>query len=248
MADNKLEIQVGVNVDDLTKGIAKSQKELDRLRNEQKKLDKEYKNGIRTEKEYYQQSTKNRAEIKRLTQSINKETNALIKLDNVQDQVGKGMKKVGKTTSANATPALQEFSRVIQDAPYGIQGVGNNITQLVSQFGYLSKATGGGSAALKAMLSSLAGPGGVLFAISTLVSLLTVYGDEIKGFISGTKDAKAEQDKLTESIDKQIEALNGLSRARYNAGQASADDLVKTRLLFKAATDLTKPIEDRKKD
>ena len=207
MADNKLEIQVGVNVDDLTKGIAKSQKELDRLRNEQKKLDKEYKNGIRTEKEYYQQSTKNRAEIKRLTQSINKETNALIKLDNVQDQVGKGMKKVGKATSANATPALQEFSRVIQDAPYGIQGVGNNITQLVSQFGYLSKATGGSKAAFKELGKSLLGSGGVLFLVSTLVSLLTVYGDEIMNFISGTDsatDSLSDEAKELEKVTKEL--------------------------------------------
>ena len=245
MADNKLEIEVGVKVDDLTKGIAKSQKELDKLRNEQKKLDKEFKNGIRTEKEYYQQSTKNRAEIKRLTQSINKETNALIKLDNVQDQVGTGMKKVGKATSANATPALQEFSRVIQDAPYGIQGVGNNITQLVSQFGYLSKATGGSKAAFKELGKSLLGSGGVLFLVSTLVSLLTVYGDEIKNFITSTKDAKDEQDKLNDSLQKYEDKLMGVNRARVQGQKSAQDELTNLDLLKKQVEDTTLSNKDR---
>ncbi len=222
MADNKLEIEVGVKVDDLTKGIAKSKAELDKLKEKQRQLDAEFKKGIRTEQEYYQQTVKNGTAIKKLTQRINTETNALIRLDNAQDQVGTGMKKITKATSANATPALQEFSRVIQDAPYGIQGVGNNITQLVSQFGYLSKATGGAKNALKAMLGSLAGSGGILFAISTLVSLMTVYGDEIMNFISGTDSATDSLSDEAKELEKVTKELTGYYDAITKATEGTA--------------------------
>src|SRR5690606_3555332 len=84
--------------------------------------------------------------------------------------VAKGMGQVGKQT-ANATPSVIEFSRVIQDAPYGIQGVANNIQQLTTNFGYLRKQAGGTIPALKAFAGSFLGPAGIVFAISTITSL-----------------------------------------------------------------------------
>jgi hypothetical protein len=97
-----------------------------------------------------------------------------------------------KKATVNALPATQEFSRVIQDAPFGIQGVGNNIQQLTANFGHLSKQAGGSTKALKAMLSSLAGPAGMLLAVSAVTSLLTVYSDEIsEAFGSTNKLSKA---------------------------------------------------------
>ena len=97
-------------------------------------------------------------------------------------EVNKGsgsLNKLGKST-ANAVPSVQEFSRVIQDAPFGIQGVANNITQLTAQFGNLSKNAGGTKAALKAMLGTLSGPAGILLAVSAVTSLLVSFGDKLK--------------------------------------------------------------------
>ncbi len=95
--------------------------------------------------------------------------------------------KFSKST-ANAVPALNEFSRIIQDAPFGIQGVANNITQLTTNFGYLSKNAGGTGAALKAMLKTLAGPAGILLAVSAVTSLMVSFGDKLTFATSKTKE------------------------------------------------------------
>lgn len=112
--------------------------------------------------------------------------------------------KMGKQLSTNAVPALTSFSQVVQDAPFGIQGVANNITQLTAQFGNLSTASGGAKNALKGMISSLAGPAGILLAISVVTSLMVSYGKEMKEFISGTDQAKLSTERLNDSLRAQI--------------------------------------------
>jgi hypothetical protein len=124
-------------------------------------------------------------------------------LDRFEVQATKGGKALNKFNKAgvNATPVAQEFSRVIQDAPFGIQGVANNIQQLTANFGNLSKQAGGAIPALKAVGSSLLGPAGILFAVSTITSLLVTFGDEL---FSSTKKAE----KLQEAIDGLVDGLD----------------------------------------
>jgi len=84
--------------------------------------------------------------------------------------------------------AMTSFSRVIQDAPYGINGVANNITNLTEQFGYLKNRTGSTSGALRAMLKNLRGFGGVTFGISLATSLIVAFGDKIGGAAKKTNN------------------------------------------------------------
>ena len=85
--------------------------------------------------------------------------------------------------TGSATAATMELSRVVSDAPYGIRGMANNITQLVSQLGSASTKAGGLTAALRLMWKSLMGPLGVVFAITERIKrlknlqmiLLTLY-------------------------------------------------------------------------
>ena len=50
-------------------------------------------------------------------------------------------------TGVNANGALVGFSNIIRDAPYGINGVANNITQLSDSFSTMVKQTGSASKA-----------------------------------------------------------------------------------------------------
>lgn len=136
--------------------------------------------------------------------------------------------KFAKKTAGNAVPAVQEFSRVIQDAPYGIQGVANNIQQLTAQFGYLSKSSGGAGSAIKSMVGSLLGPAGVLLAVSAITSLWVAYEDEIKQAI-GTTDLLGDAFKdASEGIGENIGKLDKLVNA-YNNASTSIED--KTKIL-----------------
>jgi len=109
-----------------------------------------------------------------------------------------------KNATGGATSAAMELGRVISDAPYGIRGMANNITQLVSQLGFAAKATGSWTTAIKGMFGALTGPLGIVFAITAVVSALDWF--------SGTqKKVKKETDKTTKAIKKQISALEELS-------------------------------------
>jgi hypothetical protein len=74
-----------------------------------------------------------------------------------------------------------ELSRVVSDAPYGIRGMANNITQLVSQMGFASKKAGGLGGALKEMGKQFMGPLGIVFLVTAAVSALDFfYGSATK--------------------------------------------------------------------
>jgi hypothetical protein len=126
-----------------------------------------------------------------------------------------------KPKVANGSNALMQFSRIAQDAPFGIMGIGNNITATTEAFGYLKQSTGSASGALKAMASSLLGSGGILLAVSLVTSAFTYMsmngislGDVIDK-ITGKFDAfgaslKKAYDESAKSAIEETGALKGL--------------------------------------
>lgn len=112
-----------------------------------------------------------------------------------QKEYGKLAKTQHQVSDAtgSATSATMELSRVISDAPYGIRGMANNITQLVSQLGTASTKAGGLGGALKLMGKQLTGPLGIVFAITAAVSALDFF------FGANQKSKKAVSD-LTKEV------------------------------------------------
>lgn len=188
----------------------------DRVSNSINTLSNEYKSGAVSEEVYKRNLERLEKLQQRYTKLIPQTEKNLTRLNKQYKQLGggaaigaKGIQKLDKSTKG-AVPTLTSFSQVIQDAPYGIRGVANNITQLTSQFGYLSKNAGGSKAALKAMLGTLTGPAGILLAVSAITSLMVSYGDSLD-FTTGItgKLAKATAD-YTGSAKAEILALNQL--------------------------------------
>ena len=144
-----------------------------------------------------------------VTKSFEKADQAFLKL---QKDVAKGIPNATKSlkglgdASGSATSATMELSRVISDAPYGIRGMANNITQLVSQMGTASIKAGGLGKAMKLMWKQLMGPLGIVLAITAAVSAL----DYFKG---GMKSTKKEADTLNETFGAQSTKLLVLKRA-----------------------------------
>ena len=59
--------------------------------------------------------------------------------------------------SGTATASVLELGRAISDAPYGIRGVANNLSQLASMFALSARNAGGFTGALKGMFQVLTG-------------------------------------------------------------------------------------------
>lgn len=114
---------------------------------------------------------------------------------------------------ANGGNTLMQFSRIAQDAPFGIMGIGNNITATAESFSYLSKSAGGTGNALKAIASSMMGTGGILLAVSLVTSGLTYMSQN--GITVGDVF-----DKLTGKFDETAQAMKKIGQeATKTAGE-----------------------------
>jgi hypothetical protein len=103
----------------------------------------------------------------------------------------KANKNLGDASGA-ATSSVMELSRVVSDAPYGIRGMANNITQLVSQMGFASKKAGGFGNALKEMGKQFMGPLGIVFVVTAAVSALDYFYGAAKKAEKAVKDLTRE--------------------------------------------------------
>ena len=174
------------------------------LNNSLKKLDK-------TSDEYAVILKKIQVEEAKLSSIQNKRAGA-------QKSVTKALDKQSDATGS-ATAATMELSRVVSDAPYGIRGMANNITQLVSQLGSASKKAGGLGAALKLMGKQLMGPLGIVFLITAAVSALDYF------YGAATKADKS-INSVAESAAKSASALKILVKAN-DSGTMSMEETAK---------------------
>jgi predicted nuclease with TOPRIM domain len=109
------------------------------------------------------------------------------------------MPQLAKNTG-QANIALVNFGRVVQDAPFGLIGIANNIDPLISSFQSLKRETGSAGAAFKGLAGALMGPAGIAIAVSAVTSSLIAFGPQIKNFITGTKELSKAQDDAVNSI------------------------------------------------
>ena len=141
----------------------------------------------------------------------------------------KGLTGVSNATGA-ATSATLELGRAISDAPYGIRGVANNLSQFASQFSFMSnkvdEATGkvvGFNGAIKNLGKAIRA-NAVLLAIQLIIAALDK-------FVGGAKKAKEETDSLSESFGLQTTKLLVLKSALDDSNVSLED---KTKLVKKA--------------
>lgn len=131
--------------------------------------------------------------------------------------------------------ALTNVGRVAQDLPFGFIGIQNNLNPLLESFQRLKQETGSGSAALKALGSSLIGPGGIGLALSVVSSIILIASNGIQGFGRSAGKTKEQTDRLKESI-KELAQIEGQAVAGTQ-GQiaqvnALADSIGNTNLTY----------------
>lgn len=197
-------------------------------------LNSAYKNGSVSSKDYSKQLANLKRDEKEAgiaTADLRKQL-ALLKRE--QKDLGGGFGELSKKT-ADGSNALMQFSRIAQDAPFGIVGIGNNITATVEAFGHLQKSTGSTSAALKAMASSILGSGGILLAVSLVTTALTYMSQ--KGLSIGDVF-----DMLTGKFDKNAKALSELNQ---EVAKTAGEEIATVKGLVSTAQDATLSTEKR---
>ena len=219
MAGGKLTVQIGADITDFEKKLKEVEfdiKELSKVKLDRLKL------GLDT---------------KEINNQIKDAKNSLATL---KDSFGKTGTAIGSNFApkvANGSNALMQFSRIAQDAPYGIIGIGNNITATAESFSYLKQQTGSTGGALKALASSLMGTGGILLGVSLLTTGLTLLSqsgltvgdviDKLTGNFDefGGAVKKAREEGL-KSAGKEVESLRELVAVAQNENIAKKDRLI----------------------
>ena len=138
-----------------------------------------------------------------------------------------------KTTAGLSGAIVTEMGRTISDAPYGLKGMGNNISQLSSLFGMFAvnvkKSGRTMKQGFKQLGSSLMGPIGIVTALQLIVALIQ----------SGAFDKLAD---WFSSITPRIKLLGDV----FKDASKQAGDLIGTFEIYaRTLTDSTSTVEEK---
>jgi hypothetical protein len=148
-------------------------------------------------------------------------------------RLGQAQQQFRNQAGASNAVAL-EFNRIIQDAPFGIIGVGNNIQQLAGNFSVLRASAGSTGAAISGALASIISPANlVLLGISAVTSAWTAYQLGAFGATKKNREKEASLKTLNERTREYIETLKATDIARLNSQKNIDEELFKLESLAK---------------
>lgn len=162
------------------------------------------------------------AGLNEVQNELNQTGKAAAALGNEMQQASAKILKLPSVVN-KATFTLNNFTRVVQDAPYGIRGVANNIDPLVESFSQLRSQTGSTALAFRSMVSALAGPAGIALAISTVSTLLVQYGDKLFQSSAAAKANAQANKELAESFSAEFVQLTSLVGLAQNNAATQED-------------------------
>jgi len=135
------------------------------------------------------------------------------------------------TNSRALNGAMIDLGRVIQDMPYGMQGIANNLQQLPGSMGRLrEEADATGTSMSKLLLQGLMSPAGVGIAVSAITALWVawdMYGAKVANALGLAGTKVADLDQQLEGIQKykdfgltvQIHGAEGLAKLKLELQQ-----------------------------
>jgi len=219
-----LEVQIGADKSDFDKKIKEVEYDVKQLAKEK------------------QAQIKLGLDTREITSQIKDAKKSLMDLRTTAKDAGTSFSKDFAPKVATGGNALMQFSRIAQDAPFGIMGIGNNITATVEAFGHLKNSTGSTGSALKAMASSIMGSGGILLAVSLVTTGLTYMAQngltvgDVFNKLTGNFDAakRSMQEMNVEAIKNsqaQISSVSAYVAAAKNINLSMNDRLLAVKKL-----------------
>lgn len=162
-------------------------------------------------------------------------------------QAAAGLNKFkGAAGASNAV--LTDFSRVIQDAPFGLVGIGNNLTQLPEAFNRLSAAAKeSGKSVGSLLLSSVTGIGGIGLALSLVTTALTFASVGFSAWTRGFGDNKKKTDEAKKSLEDFLETLTTVDDVAGSAAAGVQGQIAQVQALGRVVTDASKSYDVRKR-
>jgi hypothetical protein len=223
MANPRIDVEIGAVIDGLKKGFGQSVGIIGALEKQALDLDKALR------------AATDLPEIQSLNTKLAQTKAVLNELKST------GIEPLTKATR-NYNAVGVDFARIIQDAPFGIIGVGNNIQQLAFSFQELRNTSTSTGAALKQAFAQIISPGNALFLVISLVtSALTAYQMGVFDSKEETKDLEKETETFDQTLRKVVDSLGAVRQARLEGSKGASDEIVQLDLLNRALTDTNQP-------
>ena len=194
----------------------------------------------------------NEKDVERYNKELQQTINEMTRLNALGRQVSQS---VGATSQSfkgatqnigSANGVAIEFSRIIQDAPFGIIGIGNNLQQLTANFAQTSKAAGGAGAAIKASLGALISPANLLvLGISAVTAAFTAYQMGAFDGLFATEDLAEAAEKAEEKLENYRNTLDAVTRASIEGTASAGKEIQSFELLRAQAENANVPLKDR---
>lgn len=169
-------------------------------------------------------------EVARLNVQLEDTQNKLSRINNLglsssNNRAGKSFRQLSNDIRGSNTVAM-EFNRIIQDAPFGMMGIGNNVQQLAGNFSQLSKNAGGTVPAIKAAFSAMVtGPNLALLAISALTAGITAYNMGAFDFLKSNESKKKSLEDLQKELDEYRATLSTVQQQSIVGAQNAQQEL-----------------------
>lgn len=211
-----LEIQIGADSSDLDRELQKVEKQLRTLEN---RREARVRAGLDTG-DLDRRITQTRTNLDGLRESMR--------------QTGQAAGQLERPVRG-ASNTLTQFSRIAQDAPFGIMGIGNNITATAEAFANLQRETGSARGAFSALVGSLTGVGGILLAVSLVTTAFTVMSQQ--GLTVGDVF-----NKLAGNFD---ETADSLRKMGHEAAKTAGEEIAGLKALTEVAKDNSLSMEKR---
>src|SRR5690606_24446971 len=227
------------------------------LENAIAQLSKEFKEGAVSRNQYNAQLSHLNAELTKQRSNVSASAREMDRLNKLMS--AQQMQKVATANTAAAksfqglatnvrgsNTVAMEFNRIIQDAPFGIMGVGNNIQQLAGNFSQLSKNAGGTVPAIKAAFSAMVtGPNLALLAISALTAGITAYNMGAFDFLKANESKKKSLEDLQKELDEYRATLSTVQQQSIVGAQNAQQELATLDALAAQARNLSLTSEQR---
>jgi hypothetical protein len=179
------------------------------------------------------------AKVDGLNSGVAAATNGLDKLGKAAQKTTPQIEKLTKTTNRYNAVGL-DFARIVQDAPFGIIGVGNNITQLAQSFSSLGKAGDTVGTKVKIAFGQIfSSSNALILGVSVLTTAFTILSQ--KGFFKSEESAKS----LDETLKEYQETLSGVAAATLKGAQDAQKEIASLKALEIQATNTSLSTKQR---
>jgi hypothetical protein len=245
---NELQIRLTADIQGLQSALAKAKQTLKSFETETATDSEKSNVGFRRKIGLIEQLTAKAKQLKvSLSQATNEQQIASFNAELEQTNIElTRLNALGKTFANSSTQSFNKFrvsagaaggsaiafNRIIQDAPFGIIGVGNNIQQFAEQLGALRTTTGSTGAALSTFFRSLfTGSNLVILGVSAITAALTAYQ-------LGAFDSAEETKDLAKELEDYKNTLDGVSRGQIDGAQSAQKQIQAFQLLRLQAENL----------